>query len=80
MYLTVVFVRKFRGLVSQCGSVMSVRRPRFDVGALMKARKEAKQLHKQCVECRESVEEKKLCLHNLHVKEKDLDCKVSCLI
>ncbi len=56
---------------------MSARRRRFDVGALMKARKESKQLQKEILEGNESVKEKKVCLQNLQMKEKRLDLKVS---
>lgn len=56
---------------------MSAMRRRFDVGALMKARKESKQLQKEILEGNESVKERKVCLQNLQMKEKRLDLKVS---
>jgi hypothetical protein len=52
---------------------MAAWRHSFDVDALMKARKESKQLHKEIVKGNESVKEKMACLQNLQMKEKQLD-------
>ena len=54
---------------------MAAKRPHFNVGAMMKARKE---LQEKIVFEHESITEKKVCLHNLQKTELRLDSKVSC--
>ena len=58
-------------------SDMSAERQRFDVGAMMKARKEAKLQHDKIVATSQAIAKKKGYLHNLKMKEKRLECKVS---
>ena len=58
-------------------SDMQAKRQRFDVGAMMKARKEAKLQHDKIVATSQAIAKKKGYLHNLKMKEKRLDCKVS---
>ena len=50
---------------------------RFDVGALMKARKEGKYLHEKILEEKASVGKKRKYLQSLNMKGKRLNNKVS---
>ena len=65
--------------MSVSSSDMSAKKQRFDIGAMMKARKESKLLHEKIVVETQAVAEKKDYLVNLK-KEKRLDCKVSLLL
>ena len=58
---------------------MSAKRNRFNVGVLMKARKERKLLQEEIIIDSQSITEKKTCLRNLQMKEKRLDSKISYL-
>ena len=66
--------------MSVSSSDMSAKKQHFDVGAMMKARKESKLLHEKIVVETQAVAEKKDYLVNLKKKGKRLDCKVSLLL
>ena len=72
---------KFEGEIGRFVSVsdmsQSAKRKRFDVGAMMKARKEAKLLHNKIAIENQAIAEKTGVLHNLNMIEKRLDFKVS---
>ena len=44
-----VFAGKFDGSVSVSQSDVTAKRPRFDIGAMMRARKESERLHEKIV-------------------------------